>query len=87
MTIKRLQYSKYFKENQTVINERDVMISENGVSNIYRPDRLIETENGMIIIDFKTGEKLEKHQLQLDSYQIALEKLGKKVCETQLVYV
>ena len=85
--IKDDQYAKYFKENQTVINERDIMISENGESKIYRPDRLIETENGLIIVDFKTGEKQEKHQQQLDSYQSALEKLGKKVCETQLIYV
>ena len=80
-------YSKYFKENQTVINEKDIMISENGTSSIYRPDRLIETENGIIIIDFKTGDVQEKHQLQLDEYETVLEKLGKKVIESQIVYV
>ena len=58
-------YSKYFVENQTIINERDIMISENGESKIYRPDRLIETENGYIILDFKTGKEEEKHELQL----------------------
>lgn len=80
-------YAKYFKENQTIINEKDIMISENGTSSIYRPDRLIETEDGIIIIDFKTGDELEKHQLQLDEYQSVLEKLGKKVIESQIVYV
>ena len=80
-------YSKYFQENQIVINEKDIMISENGTSSIYRPDRLIETKDGIIIIDFKTGDELEKHQLQLDEYQSVLEKLGKKVIESQIVYV
>ena len=80
-------YSKYFQENQVVINEKDIMISENGTSSIYRPDRLIETEDGIIIIDFKTGDELENHQLQLDEYQSVLEKLGKKVIESQIVYV
>lgn len=80
-------YSKYFKENQVVINEKDIMISENGTSSIYRPDRLIETEDGIIIIDFKTGDELEKHQLQLNKYQEVLEKIGKKVIESQIVYV
>ncbi|WP_396127328.1 UvrD-helicase domain-containing protein [Chryseobacterium gotjawalense] len=80
-------YSKYFKENQTVINEKDIMISENGTSTVYRPDRLIDTGNGFIIIDFKTGDEQEKHQLQLDEYQLVLEKLGKKVIESQIVYV
>ena len=63
------------------------MISENGTSSIYRPDRLIETEDGIIIIDFKTGDEQEKHQHQLDEYQSVLEKLGKKVIESQIVYV
>ena len=80
-------YARYFEENQVVINEKDIMISENGMSSIYRPDRLIETEEGIIIIDFKTGDELEKHQLQLDEYQSVLEKLGKKVIESQIVYV
>ena len=80
-------YSKYFQENQVIINEKDIMISENGTSSIYRPDRLIQTEDGIIIIDFKTGDELEKHQLQLDEYQSVLEKLGKKVIESQIVYV
>ena len=84
--IKNEEYSRYFNENQTIINERDIMISENGVSKIFRPDRLIETENGYIILDFKTGKEEEKHQLQLEKYQSALEKLGKKVLETVVVY-
>ncbi|MDQ0478049.1 ATP-dependent exoDNAse (exonuclease V) beta subunit [Chryseobacterium sp. MDT2-18] len=80
-------YSKYFKENQTVINEKDMMISENGTSTVYRPDRLIDTGNGFIIIDFKTGDEQEKHQLQVDEYKSVLEKLGKKVVETEIIYV
>ncbi|OWK73459.1 DNA helicase UvrD [Flavobacteriaceae bacterium JJC] len=81
------KYSKYFVENQLVINEKDIMISENGDSRIYRPDRLIDTGNGYIIIDFKTGDEKEKHQLQIDEYKSVLEKLGKKVLETEIVYV
>ena len=81
------KYSKYFIENQLVINEKDIMISENGDSKIYRPDRMIETENGTIIIDFKTGEEKEKHQQQLNEYKSVLEKLGKTVVETKIVYV
>jgi ATP-dependent exoDNAse (exonuclease V) beta subunit len=80
-------YEKYFKEHQKVINEKDMMITENGESRLYRPDRLIETENGYIIIDFKTGEAAEKHQLQIEEYQMVLEKLGKKVVEKTLIYV
>ena len=80
-------YSKFFVENQLVINEKDIMISENGESQIYRPDRLINTGEGYIIIDFKTGDEQEKHLVQINEYKSVLEKLGKKVLETQLVYV
>ena len=81
------KYAKYFAGNQTVINEKDIMISSGGDSKIYRPDRLIDTGDGFIIIDFKTGDEKEKHQLQIDEYQSVLEKLGKKVLETEIVYV
>ncbi|MBV2165891.1 MAG: DNA helicase UvrD, partial [Kaistella sp.] len=85
--IKNENYSKYFTENQVVINEKDMMISANGESKIYRPDRLIDTGNGYIIIDFKTGAEQEKHLVQINEYKSVLEKLGKKVLETQLIYV
>lgn len=81
------QYAKYFQENQVVINEKDIMISENGDSKIYRPDRLIDTGNGFIILDFKTGGVKEKHQKQLDQYKSVLEKIGKTVLETEIIYV
>jgi ATP-dependent exoDNAse (exonuclease V) beta subunit len=81
------KYSKYFIENQLVINEKEIMISENGSSKIYRPDRMMDTGNGYIILDFKTGEEKEKHQLQLNEYQSVLEKLGKKVLQTEIVYI
>lgn len=81
------RYSKYFVENQLVINEKDIMISADGDSQIYRPDRLIDTGNGFIIIDFKTGDEQEKHQQQVEEYQSVLEKIGKKVLETEIVYI
>lgn len=85
--IKNEKYAAYFAENQVVINEKDIMISDNGDSKIYRPDRLIDTGKGYVIIDFKTGDQLEKHQIQIDEYQTVLEKLGKKVLKTELIYV
>ena len=85
--IKNEKYAAYFVENQVVINEKDIMISDNGDAKIYRPDRLIDTENGFIILDFKTGDEKEKHQIQIDEYQNVLEKLGKKVLKTEIVYV
>lgn len=79
--------AKFFQEDLNIINEKELMISENGQVTIYRPDRLISTEEGYYIIDFKTGKEKSEHQNQLYSYRLALEKLGKKVVETQLIYL
>ncbi|MDR2204647.1 MAG: UvrD-helicase domain-containing protein [Flavobacteriaceae bacterium] len=81
------KYSEYFSENAKIMNERDLMISENGETFLYRPDRIIETENGFTIIDFKTGEENPKHEKQVENYKNALEKLGKKVAKTEVVYL
>lgn len=83
--------SDYFDTSSTIINEKDILISENGNSEFYRPDRLIKKENGWLIVDFKTGaetdEKKRKYEKQLETYKSVLEKLGKKVLKSEIVYV
>ncbi len=79
--------AKYFEENQIVIAEKDIMLSENGVSIIFRPDRLMKSDHGFIIIDFKTGAPNETHNEQLKQYQNVLEKLGNTVIETKVIYI
>lgn len=81
------EYQEYFSEENTIINERDIMISDVHPPVLYRPDRLIKTKSGFKIIDFKTGEKLEKHQEQIEKYKWALEKIGENVIETKLIYL
>lgn len=81
------EFSKYFLEGQKIINEKDIMISSNGEAALYRPDRLIETAEGYYIIDFKTGAEKDKHGQQVSDYQKVLERLGKKVLETKIIYI
>ena len=80
-------YSVYFTENLKIINEREMFATENEQSKTYRPDRLIETENGFIIVDFKTGEEKEKDQKQVETYKNKLEQFGKKVIKTDVIYI
>ena len=80
-------YSEFFDEKWTVINEKDIMISENGESRIYRPDRILKGEDGYIIVDFKTGEETAKNEKQIENYKNILESLGRKVIKTQLIYL
>ncbi|MBB4806435.1 ATP-dependent exoDNAse (exonuclease V) beta subunit [Chryseobacterium defluvii] len=80
-------YAEYFDEKWEVINEKDIMISENGESRIYRPDRILKSNEGYIIVDFKTGEISEKNDRQIENYKKVLESLGRKVIRTQLIYL
>jgi len=85
--INDINYSAYFADHLKIINEREMLATENEQSKTYRPDRLVETENGFIIIDFKTGEEKEKDQKQVDTYKKTLEQFGKKVVKTDVIYI
>ncbi|VFA43413.1 UvrD-helicase domain-containing protein [Chryseobacterium indologenes] len=80
-------YSEFFDEKWEVINEKDIMISERGKSYISRPDRILKSDEGYIIIDFKTGEEKMKDEAQVERYKNILEHLGKKVLKTQVIYL
>lgn len=82
-----IDHSKFFDEKWKVINEKDIMITENGVSQIYRPDRILENNEGYVILDFKTGQPTEKDERQIQMYKNVLEKLGRKVLKTKLIYI
>ena len=79
--------AEFFDEKWQVINEKDIMISENGESSVYRPDRILKSSEGYVIVDFKTGEESEKNDRQIAHYKNILEKLGRKVLKTQLNYL
>lgn len=80
-------YSEFFDEKWEVLNEKDIMISENGESRMYRPDRMLKSDEGYIIVDFKTGEETDKNEKQIENYKRILESLGRKVLKTQLIYL
>ncbi|MFC4686762.1 UvrD-helicase domain-containing protein [Epilithonimonas pallida] len=80
-------YSAYFEDHLKIINEREMFATENEQFKTYRPDRLVETENGIIIVDFKTGEEKDKDQKQVEIYKNKLEQFGKKVIKTDVIYI
>ncbi|MDR6461105.1 ATP-dependent exoDNAse (exonuclease V) beta subunit [Chryseobacterium vietnamense] len=81
------KYAEFFDEKWEVINEKDIMISERGESHIFRPDRILKNEEGYMIVDFKTGEQKAKDEAQVEGYKNILERLGKKVLKTQIIYL
>ncbi|WP_294301928.1 exodeoxyribonuclease V subunit beta [uncultured Chryseobacterium sp.] len=79
--------AEFFDEKWEVINEKDIMITENGQSSVYRPDRILRNQEGYIVVDFKTGDPSAKDERQIGNYKNILEKLGRKVLKTQLIYL
>ena len=73
-----------FSLNVEVLNEREVVMND---KSILKPDRVVFHNSGQIsIIDYKTGEEINKHKTQLKEYASSMEELGLKVKNLYLVY-
>jgi hypothetical protein len=76
--------SDLFSPNVEVLNEREVVMNN---KSILKPDRVVFHNPGQIsIIDYKTGEQINKHKIQLKEYASSMEELGLKVKNLFLVY-
>ncbi len=79
------QISAYFSSENIVYNEKDIITKE-GIT--LRPDRLIINQNNdVIILDYKTGLPNTKHAQQLEKYSDALQDMNFSVEKKILVYV
>ncbi|WP_310993336.1 UvrD-helicase domain-containing protein [Aequorivita marina] len=73
-----------FNGMDVVYNERD-LITKSGL--VLRPDRLnINSENKVVIVDYKTGSPQASHKDQLMAYANALEEMGFSIAEKILIY-
>jgi ATP-dependent exoDNAse (exonuclease V) beta subunit len=75
----------HFAEGNRVLNEQTIIQKE---GKIIKPDRMVvNPENKVFLLDYKTGIPNSKHELQLNNYQIAIEEMGYKVAEKILIYI
>lgn len=73
-----------FAQNaEKVLDEQDILISEKEVK---RPDKLYITGNKAVVVDFKTGEPLNKHNSQVFNYCKQLSDMGFEETEGYLLY-
>ncbi|MGC6479977.1 MAG: UvrD-helicase domain-containing protein [Flavobacteriaceae bacterium] len=70
-------------QSANIYNERDILLTD---GRTIRPDRLQETSNGWVLIDYKTGEQRESHRKQLQSYAQAISSMGYNLQHKILVY-
>jgi ATP-dependent exoDNAse (exonuclease V) beta subunit len=79
------ELADYFTGDNRVLNEKSI-ISKNG--RIVIPDRIVVSKiNEVFLLDYKTGQKSNKHEQQLENYQKSIESLGFKVQKKAIVYI
>lgn len=74
----------WFENFNELKNERSILL-QNGES--YQPDRVVVKNNQTIVIDYKTGEREEKHKEQITNYRNLLAQMGYQNISAQLLYV
>ena len=75
----------FFSDAYTVWNERDILIPD---SENIRPDRLMENEHEMVLIDYKTGKPKNEDRQQIEHYKNVVSQIFKyKKVKTYLVYI
>ncbi len=79
------ELEQFFDENNRVLNEQTIIRSGNSA---IKPDRVVlNLENEAYLLDYKTGTHHQKYQIQLETYQEALENMGFMVTKKALVYI
>jgi len=79
------ELSGFFAENSKVLNEKTIIQKE---GNLVKPDRMVlNNQNEIYLLDYKTGSHQTKYQHQLENYQNAIEKMGFKVVKKALIYI
>jgi len=64
----------WFDGSYRIVNERNILTGINGVK---RPDRIMIGQNGVVVVDYKSGElESEKHKYQLRTYIQELKNCG-----------
>jgi len=75
----------FFSDAYTVWNERDILIPD---SENIRPDRLMENEHEMVLIDYKTGKPKNEDRQQIEHYKNVVSQVFKyKKVKTYLIYI
>src|SRR5690606_22289 len=78
------QLSEFYNSDYKIFNERAI-ISDNG---ILKPDKIVFMANNQaLLLDYKTGKKLEKHKFQIESYSTALQNMDFDVVQKTLIYI
>ncbi|MCD8518792.1 MAG: ATP-dependent helicase, partial [Flavobacterium sp.] len=74
----------FFDANAKVFNEQNII--KKATKNC-KPDRVVIKDSVAYLLDYKTGEKHNKHKAQLEEYEMALQEMNYTVAKKALIYI
>lgn len=74
----------FFDADAKVYNEQNIIKKATKNS---KPDRVVIKDNMAYLLDYKTGEKHNKHKAQLEEYELALQEMNYTVAKKALIYI
>ncbi|WP_297868611.1 exodeoxyribonuclease V subunit beta [uncultured Flavobacterium sp.] len=78
------ELNDYFEADIKVFNEQNIIKK---VTKTIKPDRVVVKGKQVFLLDYKTGEKHNKHKTQLEEYKLALEEMKYEVVKKVLIYI
>jgi ATP-dependent exoDNAse (exonuclease V) beta subunit len=85
--LRQPEVSEWFSGRYELFNECTILTMEEGIVVQKRPDRVMRSADKTIVVDFKFGEPVGKHQRQVVAYMSLLRQMGFENVEGYLWYV
>ena len=76
--------SDFFIDDELLFVESDILCPDGSV---FRPDRVINKDGHVFIIDFKSGKRSDQHKIQLGNYCQVLHEMGFNKPKGVLIYL
>lgn len=78
------ELEEFFKKENIIYNERPIIRQD---SSSLIPDKVVfNSKKEVFLLDYKTGQKLDKHRNQINAYQEAINEMGFLVVKKVLLY-
>lgn len=77
-------YNQLFEDAIEILSEQSFIISRNEQ---IRPDKIIVKPNRTVVLDYKTGQPLKKHNKQLEQYRSVLQEMNYPNVDAHLFYL
>ncbi len=83
--VKNDQLSEFFNAENIILNEQTIIQIDDS---LIKPDRIvINKQNEVFLLDYKTGVAQSKYKKQLENYENSIEKMGYKIAKKSIVYI